>query len=345
MLMRWLVASIVLASTAFLVVCGGDGAEKQLTDERDELAAGREATSDDLRRDIAKTLEGFFEAFTNGEVGRLATYWSETCSAEDVEQANGASLLAKGFIGGQYDVTVDGEALVVHMTDSDHVTVPAEQPEGVFTATIDGRPLPPEESEAGDEPLELVREDGVWRVADCAAFAASLEGDGATPEPSEVQDYGLREPIILDAADLPALLGQERLEGEVTITFLEIEYTDGIEDQFTGQGIIEPRGRFVVVYYSVLNDLNVEMQPSTQISDEIIVTDDRGRQWEAVDYTGDYGGVSGSAAVGRGYEQPEEMVPPGFENTTAVVYDVPLNATGLALVWSGAGIRVSLPTP
>jgi len=343
MLMRWLVPSIVLASTAFLVVCGGDGAEKRQTEQQDGLATEREAASDDLRRDIAKTLEGFFEAFTNGEVGRLATYWSESCSDEDVEQANAASLLAKGLLGGQYDVTVNGDALVVDVTDSDRVTVPAEQPEGVFRASIDGRPLPPEESE--NEPLELVRENGVWRVADCAGFAASFEGDEDVTPPSELQDYGLREPVTIDAADLPTLLGQGGLEGQVTVTFLEVEHVDGIEDQFTGQGTIEPRGRFVVVYYSVRNDLNVEMQPSTQISDEIVLTDDRGRQWGTVDYTGNYGGVSGSAAVARGYEQPETMVPPGFENTTAAVYDVPLDATGLALVWSTAGIRVSIPTP
>jgi hypothetical protein len=343
---RWLVASATLAITAFLLACGGDTAEKPQMGLQDGVPSPEgEAASDDLRHEIATTLEGFFEAFMNGEVGRLATYWSETCSADDVDQANDASVLAKGFIGGKYDATVDSEALLIEVTDSNHVTVPAVQPEGVFTATIDGRPLPPEESEAADEPLELVREDGVWRVADCAAFAASFEGDEATPEPSELQDYPLREPITVHAADLPTLLGQDGLEGEVTITFLEVEYTNGIEDQFTGQGTIEPRGRFVVVYYSVRNDLNVKMQPSTQISDEIIVTDDRGRQWEAVDYTGDYGGVSGSAAVGRGYEQPEEIVPPGFENTTAVVYDVPLDATGLALVWPGAGIRVTLPTP
>lgn len=62
-----------------------------------------------------------------------------------------------------------------------------------------------------------------------------------------------------------------------------------------------------------------------------------------MDYTADYGGVSGSAAVAKGYRQPEEFVQPGFKNTTAVVFDLPQGVTdGLALVWEDAGIRIAL---
>lgn len=162
--------------------------------------------------------------------------------------------------------------------------------------------------------------------------------------PHAVETYELREPIKVDASDLATLLGQESLAGQVTITFLEVEYADGIEDRWTGKGTIQPRGKFVIVYYSARNDLNVKMQPATQISDDFVLNDDRGRQWETVDWTDYYGGVSGSAAVARGYERPETWVPPGFQFTTAAVYDVPLDATGLALVWSETGIRVRIPS-
>ena len=55
--------------------------------------------------------------------------------------------------------------------------------------------------------------------------------------------------------------------------------------------MIKSRGQFVIVYYAVMNNLNIEMQPATQISDQLYVTDDEGRRWERVDYTGNYGNV------------------------------------------------------
>ena len=106
--------------------------------------------------------------------------------------------------------------------------------------------------------------------------------------------------------------------------------------------MIKSRGQFVILYYAVMNNLNIEMQPATQINDQLYVTDDKGRRWERVDYTGNYGNVSGSAAVGKGYEQPASYVPPGFEQVTAAVFEVPADAQNLVLVWEKAGVKVSL---
>ena len=91
-----------------------------------------------------------------------------------------------------------------------------------------------------------------------------------------------------------------------------------------------------------MNNLNIEMQPATQINDQLYVTDDKGRRWERVDYTGNYGNVSGSAAVAKGYEQPKSWVPPGFEQVTAAVFEVPADAQNLVIVWEKAGVKVSL---
>ena len=91
-----------------------------------------------------------------------------------------------------------------------------------------------------------------------------------------------------------------------------------------------------------MNNLNIEMQPATQINDQLYVTDDEGHRWERVDYTGNYGNVSGSAAVAKGYEQPKSWVPPGFEQVTAAVFEVPADAHNLVLVWEKAGIKLSL---
>ena len=61
-----------------------------------------------------------------------------------------------------------------------------------------------------------------------------------------------------------------------------------------------------------------------------------------MDYTGNYFGVSRSAAVAKGYEQPKSWVPPGFEHVTAAVFEVPADAQNLVLVWEKAGVKVSL---
>ena len=87
-------------------------------------------------------------------------------------------------------------------------------------------------------------------------------------------------------------------------------------------------------YYAVMNNLNLEMQPAWHINDQLYVTDEEGRRWETA------GGVSSSAAVGKGYEQPASYVPPGFEQVTAAVFEVPADAQNLVLVWEKAGVQV-----
>jgi len=52
--------------------------------------------------------------------------------------------------------------------------------------------------------------------------------------------------------------------------------------------------------------------------------------------------TSGSAAVAKGYEQPESWVPPGYEHVTAAVFGVPSDVQNLVLVWEEVGVHVSL---
>lgn len=160
---------------------------------------------------------------------------------------------------------------------------------------------------------------------------------------NQLTNHAVGEPFTVPASKLNPTIGQPDLTGDIKVTVEEYEFSASIRDAFTGRGTIEPRGRFLVIYYSVANNLNVEMQPATQISNRLYITDAQGRRWKKVDYTADYGGVSGSAAVAKGYRQPEEFVQPGFKNTAAVVFDLPQDVTdGLALVWEDAGIRIAL---
>ena len=133
--------------------------------------------SDDLRQEIADTLEGFTEAFLNTDLLKLATYWSEDCAEEDLEAINGAVLLAAGFLGGEVDMSVDADKLIIEELPDGRVRVPetAEQPEGIFEILIDGRPLPNSGGDDEDDVMILVFESGVWRITECAAFASEFD--------------------------------------------------------------------------------------------------------------------------------------------------------------------------
>ncbi len=150
------------------------------------------------------------------------------------------------------------------------------------------------------------------------------------------------EAITIDASRLQGLFGEPKLTGKIVVTVLEHEFTGVVEDQFTGRGMVRSRGQFVVLYYSVMNDLNSKMQPASQVNNRLYVMDEKGRRWETADYTGDYGGVSGSAAVAKGYEQPASWIAPGFEQVTAAVFEVPADVHDLILVWEQAGVKVPL---
>ena len=61
-----------------------------------------------------------------------------------------------------------------------------------------------------------------------------------------------------------------------------------------------------------------------------------------MDYTRNYGEVSGSVAVAKGYEQSALWIPQGLEQVTATVLEVPADVQSLALVWQKPRIKLSL---
>jgi hypothetical protein len=98
----------------------------------------------------------------------------------------------------------------------------------------------------------------------------------------------------------------------------------------------------VVVYYEVVSDLNRRMQPGTQINDNLVLTDNRQREWEVADYQGDYYGISGDAADAVLCDAPEGWIGAGFTGCTAAVFDVPTDGEGFSLVWKEAGVLIDL---
>ena len=131
----------------------------------------------------------------------------------------------------------------------------------------------------------------------------------------------------------------------------------------------------MVLYYSAVNRLSNRFKPSVQVNEQLYLSDDSGRRWRPVDYTGNYGRVSANAAIlgihvlysdqlqwssprpwriDRGIHvnpytttevrkgEPERWVRPGVEVGTAVVFNVPTDAQNLFLIWERAGAKVLL---
>jgi len=148
-----------------------------------------------------------------------------------------------------------------------------------------------------------------------------------------------RAEVTVEASRLGRLMGQPDLEGTVTVRVLgRADPPSTFEDPFIQQPTVA-QGKFVGVRYSLANDTNAEVQPSTQVSDSLRLTDGE-RSWAVADYSGAHQtGVSGAWAETQGDEQPETMVGAGFEQTTWAVFDVPADArpTGLALSFESGG--------
>lgn len=151
----------------------------------------------------------------------------------------------------------------------------------------------------------------------------------------------LNEPVTVNGSKLVPLTGQRAFSGDVVVTFIGAEKAGEIVDRACGTGNMTPRGRWVIIYYSVKNDLNEQIQPATQLADDFVLTDAKGRTWTNGDY-GDYCFLSANAAEARGYSGPESDVGAGFSGTTAIVFDAPTDANGLQLEWKAAATKVNL---
>ena len=132
---------------------------------------GPPEASDALRREIADTLEGFYEAFFNADPLKLATYWSEECALEDTASLDATLVFFADLFGGQAGVLIDVDKLIVEELDDGRVRAPADQPEGTLELLVGGQLFPDVDAGALGTEVVFVPEDGVWRVTECAQFA------------------------------------------------------------------------------------------------------------------------------------------------------------------------------
>ncbi len=174
---------------------------------------------------------------------------------------------------------------------------------------------------------------------------------GASPTPtdarvgvSSLKDYPFGRSLFVNAAELREIMGEPlSTRGKIELTFLTMEsQTQILSSQGPEPNTYMPSGRFVVVYYSARNEADGQIQPMGQINDELIVVDSTDREWGVADALSGLSEVSAAAAQSKGYERPDKALTPGADYYTAVVFDVPTEATGLSLVWQRAQAPIPL---
>ncbi len=296
----------------------------------------------DPEAEIERDVKAFAEAVSDGEMARAYSYLSEECKESiSLSQFMGSMMLANVFLGEDWEIEITDVEVVERDGDRAVVNTTAQ-------FKVEGQPLDSENVE-DDGPQTLVREDGKWRIADCEDLGGDFQpyGDGPTfgdddgdQEPVELTTVAVGESFGVAAEDLGELFGEDGQTGFISVRVTAAEIASNIESEFYGQQ--NAKGKFVIVRYEVVSDLNRRMQPSIQINDELVLMDERDRQWEVADYQGDYFGISGDAARAAGCDEPEEWIGAGFTGCTAAVFDVPTDAQGFRLTWKKAGVSIPL---
>jgi hypothetical protein len=296
-----------------------------------------EASTEDLSSredDLRDTAAEAMEAFINGDNAKFYTYFSsgfrERCPLGDFI---GLLALAQGFLGDMSDAEV-AVGDIRFETDRAFVDV---------HLVLAGQELEPD-GEDEEYPDYWILEDGEWKTTTDDPRPCTMDQGGEGPETEDeglaLRSVGISEGFTVDAQALAELLGEGSLSGSILVRVTDSEARPSIHSDFYGQQ--DARGKFVVIYYEVESDLNRRMQPATQINDQLTLMDDRGRQWESADYQGDYFGISGDAAEARGCDEPAAWIGAGFMGCTAVVFDVPKDASGFTLRWQEAGVSIAL---
>ena len=160
-------------------------------------------------------------------------------------------------------------------------------------------------------------------------------------KPTSLTTFALQEPITIEASALEELWGEPPLSGKVVLAVVATSRVTSTEDMACGSGLMQAKGVFLAVHYTVTNDANSRIQPSTQINSGLALVDGRGRRWTGNSARG-HCFLEAQLAAQRGGDGPESWVEAGFTGQTAVVFDIPRDASGLRLHSEALGLEVIL---
>jgi hypothetical protein len=99
---------------------------------------------------------------------------------------------------------------------------------------------------------------------------------------------------------------------------------------------------YVAVFYSVTNETQGALRPDSHINGAFSLADEAGRQWTAANFGSHSFAVAAAFALQAGLADPRDWVEAGDTATTAIAFDVPVDATGIRLRSELLGVAVSI---
>ena len=153
---------------------------------------------------------------------------------------------------------------------------------------------------------------------------------GAGEQAALGKQVALGESVTLDAGLMKGPVGEPPLAGSAVLTFSSIATANdiGTAGRALGGGasaaFFDSReGTYLVIYYSVKNDTEGGLQPSTHVNGSFILVDDQGRAWAPANYYSHGFEVPYAVGIDTGIEDTRKFVEPGDTVETAIGFDVP----------------------
>ena len=146
----------------------------------------------------------------------------------------------------------------------------------------------------------------IW-AALTALTVTALALAGCTGKPTSLTTFALQEPITIEASALEELRGEPPLSGKVVLAVVATSRVTSTEDMACGSGLMQAKGVFLAVHYTVTNDANSRIQPATQINYGLALADGRGRRWTGNSARG-HCFLEAQLAAQRGGDGPESWV-------------------------------------
>ena len=162
----------------------------------------------------------------------------------------------------------------------------------------------------------------------------------------------LGQPFTIDASLLPGL-GVPTLTGELAVNFMWTERGTAVNQEtmlsVTGATLIiaskvgkATQGEFVAVHYTVENKSDSRIQPLARLTGNLNLIDSQGRKYTPAGFVL-HGFLAGSGfALQSGGSDTRDWLEPGNTATTAVAFDIPLDASGLRLRSEAGNFEVEL---
>ncbi len=159
----------------------------------------------------------------------------------------------------------------------------------------------------------------------------------------------LGESVTLDAGLMEGPVGEPPLEGSAVLTFSSIATANdiGTEGRAFGGGSSAAffnarEGQYLVIYYTVKNDTEGGLQPSTHVNNSFKLVDDQGRAWAPANYYSHGFEVPYAVGIDIGIKDTRKFVDPGDTVETAIGFDVPTDINVVKLRSELLDLEVSL---